>query len=69
MHGRVRIVHWHTLLGEHLRRGGFSHTKRTSEAENEHWLAVDQPALPQEAKQRQKRQAENSEIVALDALK
>jgi hypothetical protein len=69
MHGRVRIVHWHTFLDEHFRRGGFSHTKRTSETENEHWLAVDQLALPQEAKQRQKRQAENSEIVALDALK
>ena len=55
VHGRIRIVNRHALLGEHLRRGGFSHPKRAGETENKHWLAIDELILPEKGQQRQKR--------------
>ena len=36
VHGGVGIMHRHALLGEHLRRGGFSHAERAGQAEDEH---------------------------------
>ena len=87
MHDGIGVVHRHALLGEHFRRGRFSHAERAGETEDEHVvlpthdldrnpmstfrdhaLAVDELVLPQEAEQRQQRQAEDGEIVAFDPL-
>ena len=36
MHGGIGVVHRHALLGEHFRRGGFSHAERAGQSEDEH---------------------------------
>src|SRR4029079_3516550 len=57
------------LLGEHFPGGGFAHANRTGKTEDEHWSAVDQLILPQEAQQRQKRETKDSEKISVNALK
>src|SRR5262245_20692024 len=69
VYGRVGVVHRNTFFGKHFRSGGFSHAKRAGEAEDKHRSAVEKFVLPQKAKQGQKRQTENSEVVAFHSLK
>src|SRR5262249_47840536 len=69
VHDSVRVVHRNTLFGKHFRSGGLSHAKRAGEAEDKHRSAVKKVVLPQKAKQGEKRQTENSEVVAFHSFK
>src|SRR5262249_22167339 len=69
VHHRVGIMDRNTFFGEHFRRGGLPHAKRTRETQNKHQLAVDEFVLPQESKQWQKREPENGEEITFDPLK
>ena len=66
MHRGVGVVHRHAFLGEHLRRGRLAHADRAGQTEDEHVSPPPQPFVAQEVEQRQQRQAENGEVVALD---
>ena len=78
VHHRVGVVHRHAFLGEEARRRRLSHSERAGEAEDEHAVcnslkaaaihAASHPRVAGIAQQRQQRQAENREMIALDAL-
>src|SRR5215469_13345740 len=69
MHGGVRIVHRHTLLGKHFRGGRLSHAVRTGETKDKHALTVDEIVLPQKGKQRQKWQTKNCKKITVNTFK
>ena len=76
VNGGIGVVNRHAGLREQFCGGGFSHPDRAGQSKDPHVVCrslamfsnTEQLLAAQESKQRQQRQAENREMIALDAL-
>ena len=69
MHGGIGIEHRHAGLGEKPGGGRLAHADRAGQPQHHHRLLHEVPSPAQKGDEGEERQAENGEVIALDAGK